>query len=73
MARAFPRRDAPPWAPTTMCSIPKRSRSPTVWANSREVTVTSWPRARMRAISGRKITAWGELVTSIQTRMAPGV
>jgi dihydroflavonol-4-reductase len=72
MARALPRRDAPPWAPTTVWPMPNRSSSPTVWANSREVTVTSWPRARMRAINGRKITAWGEFVMSTQTRTGRG-
>ena len=55
--RALPRREAPPCAPTTVWGMPKRSSSPTVWANSREVTVTSWPRSRIRAISGRKMTA----------------
>ncbi len=56
MARALPAREPPPWAPTRVCAMPKRSSRPMVWANSREVTVTSWPRARMRSINGRKIT-----------------
>ncbi len=51
--------------------MPKRSSSPSVWAKSRAVTVTSWPRSAMRAISGRKITAWGELVMSTQTLTGP--
>ncbi len=68
MARAFPARDAPPCAPTLRYSMPNRSSSPIVCANSRAVTVTSCPRARSRAIIGRKITTWGEFVMSIQTR-----
>ena len=69
MARALPAREAPPCAPTLTWSMPNRSSSPIVWANSRAVTVTSCPRARMRAIIGRKITTWGEFVMSIQTRI----
>ena len=53
--------------------MPNRSSSPIVWANSRAVTVTSWPRARIRAIMGRKITTWGEFVMSIQTRIGARV
>lgn len=59
---------ASPWLPKTVCSIPKRSSMPRVCAKSRAVTVTAWPRARMRAIKGRKITTCGELVMSTQMR-----
>ena len=34
-----PRSEAPPWRPMTVCGMPKRSSSPSVWAKSRAVTV----------------------------------
>ncbi len=67
-ARALPAREPPPWWPITVCSIPWSSSSSSVWAKARAVTETSQPRSRRRRTSGAKITAWGELVRSIQTR-----
>ena len=67
-ARALPAREPPPWCPITVCSIPWSSSSSSVWANARAVTETSQPRSRRRRTSGAKMTAWGELVRSIQTR-----
>ena len=52
-----------------VCSIPKRSHSASVWAKSRAVTWTSWPRARSTSITGRMTSTWGLLVRSIQTRI----
>ena len=40
--------------------------SSSVWAKSRAVTSTSWPRARRLAITGRITSTWGEFVRSTQ-------
>src|ERR1700753_1173345 len=54
-------------------SSPKRSHSASVWAKSRAVTLTSWPWARSRSITGRRTRTWGELVKSTQTRTLVGL
>src|SRR6202042_2374737 len=66
--RALSTSPAPRWRPIAVCSISNRCNSPSVWAKSRAVTCTEWPRARSCSITGRITSTCGELVRSTQTR-----